>query len=74
MINLALGFASLAVWLYLLAGRGRFWRGEELFETVRPDNERRFDGDWPRVTAIVPARDEADVIGQTVASLARAKG
>ncbi|HKN30631.1 MAG TPA: glycosyltransferase [Roseiarcus sp.] len=71
MINLALGFASLAVWLYLLAGRGRFWRGEELFETVRPDNERRFDGDWPRVTAIVPARDEADVIGQTVASLAR---
>ena len=71
MINFALGIASLVVWLYLLAGRGRFWRGEELFETVGPDNERRFDGNWPRVTAIVPARDEADVIGQTVASLVR---
>ncbi len=71
MINLAVGGASLIVWVCLLLGRGRFWRGGELFEAVRPDNERRFDGDWPRVMAIVPARDEADVIGQTVASLAR---
>ncbi len=68
MINLALGVASLIVWLYLLVGRGRFWRGAELFEAV--SIERR-EGEWPAVTAIVPARDEADVIGQTVASLIR---
>src|SRR5208337_2771690 len=68
MINLALGVASLIVWLYMLVGRGRFWRGAELFEAV--GIERR-EGEWPAVTAIVPARDEADVIGQTVASLIR---
>jgi hypothetical protein len=57
MINLALGGASLVVWLHLLVGRGWSWRGEGLFDAVRPDNERRFDGNWPRVTAIVPARE-----------------
>ena len=38
-------------------------------EAVGPGNERRSEGQWPRVTAIVPARDEAHVIGQAVASL-----
>ena len=71
MINLALGVASLIVWLYLLLGRGRFWSSAELFEAVCPNIERRRNGKWPAITAIVPARDEADVIGQTVASLLR---
>ena len=72
MINLALGVASVVVWLYLLVGRGRFWRAASLFEAVRPDNNRKRprEGQWPRVTAIMPARDEADVVGQAVASLA----
>jgi len=54
-----------AVWLYLLAARGMFWVMQE-----------RDDGDaapsptsWPSVVAIVPARNEADVIGETLASL-----
>ena len=33
MINLTLGVASLVVWLYMLVGRGRFWRSN-LFEAV----------------------------------------
>ena len=71
MINLAVGGACLIVWLYLLVGRGRFWFGAELFKAVDPENERRQEDEWPRVAAIVPARDEADVVGQAVASLAR---
>ena len=71
MIDLAVGVASLLVWFYLLVGRGLFWRGRERLEAVSPLNERRSEGDWLRVTAIVPARDEADVIGQAVTSLAR---
>ena len=71
MINLALGLTSLIVWLYLLLGRGRFWSSAELFEAVCPNIERRRNGKWPAITAIVPARDEADVIGQTVTSLLR---
>lgn len=69
MINLALSVASLVVWLYMLVGRGRFWRSN-LFEAVRPDDNLFREGELPRVTAIVPARDEAEVVGQAVASLA----
>jgi len=69
MIYLAAGVASLIVWIYLLVGRGRFWRIDEVFEAVGPHNERRGEREWPAVKAVVPARDEADVIGQTVASL-----
>jgi hopene-associated glycosyltransferase HpnB len=54
-------------WLYLLFGRGGFWR-------VRPGDATPVptvadDASAPRVTAIVPARDEADAIGGCVASL-----
>jgi hopene-associated glycosyltransferase HpnB len=69
MINLTLGVASLLVWLCMLVGRGRFWRSN-LFEAVRPDDNLFRQGEWPRVTAIMPARDEAEVVGQAVASLA----
>jgi len=58
------GAVSLAIWLYLLLARGAFWR-------MRPD----VCGGAPRspapsVTAVVPARNEADVVGCAMASLA----
>jgi hopene-associated glycosyltransferase HpnB len=53
-------------WLYLLAVRGGFWRVSERDD--EPAAVRALDA-WPRVTAIVPARDEADVIGANLASL-----
>jgi hopene-associated glycosyltransferase HpnB len=71
MIILTVGAACLVVWLYLLLGRGRFWRGAELIEAVGAGDERRRGCQWPRVTAIMPARDEAEVIGQSIASLMR---
>jgi hopene-associated glycosyltransferase HpnB len=57
---------ALALWLYLLAGRGMFWLGREGDHRV-PAAPRP----WPSVTAVIPARDEADCVGETVTSLLR---
>ena len=56
----------LAIWLYLLVGRGLFWLGRE-----RDDRTAPAEGPWPPVTAVIPARDEAECVGDTVASLLR---
>ncbi len=56
----------LLAWIYLLSFHGGFWRGRE-----RLDGAAGELADWPAVVAIVPARNEADVIGQALASLLR---
>jgi hopene-associated glycosyltransferase HpnB len=61
----------LATWLYLIAARGGFWRAAE-----RDDDGALLAGpppmpQWPPVTVVVPARDEAETVGETVASLLR---
>jgi len=59
-----IGVLSLAVWLYLIALRGGYWRaGERLEKTYTAPPA------WPAVVAIVPARNEAGVIGPAVTSL-----
>jgi hopene-associated glycosyltransferase HpnB len=55
----------LAIWLYLLLGRGAFWLGRERDEAITGQ------GPWPAITAVIPARDEAECVGETVASLLR---
>ena len=55
----------LAIWVYLLVARGYFWRLTE--DNLGP---KRLE-DWPRVVAIVPARNEALTISQAVSSLAK---
>jgi len=65
--QLIIAATVLAAWLYLIAARGGFWRAAE----------RDDDGalpaapppQWPPVTAVVPARDEAETVGETIASL-----
>jgi hopene-associated glycosyltransferase HpnB len=60
-----LGLAALAIWLYLMVGRGGFWLARE-----RDDRDSAAPPErWPDVTAIVPARNEADVIARSIASL-----
>ncbi len=67
-MSLVLAVVSLAIWLYLLGGRGGFWRARERDESwpQGADPPR-----WPDVVAIVPARDEAQCVGECVASLLR---
>lgn len=55
---------SLAVWVYLLLAHADFWRARETDEAPAPSPRV-----WPEVLAIVPARDEAAVIGRAIASL-----
>jgi hopene-associated glycosyltransferase HpnB len=57
---------ALVVWLYLLLGRGAFWRCSE-----RDDLAPAKLSIWPRVAAVVPARNEADCIGDSIGSLLR---
>ena len=64
MVNL-LAFAALAVWIYLLTARGGFWMA-----AVR-DEGGPLPLSWPKVTAVIPARNEADGIGETIGSLLR---
>src|SRR5260370_12303206 len=65
----AFGTISLLIWIYLLIAHGRFWQiGRYLLPAAGP-------GDVPaRVGVIVPARDEAEVIGRAVASLLNQAG
>lgn len=55
---------SLVIWLVLLFGRGWFWLMRE-----RDDVPLAMPSVWPAVTAIVPARNEAEGIGAAVSSL-----
>jgi hopene-associated glycosyltransferase HpnB len=60
----AIAALSLAIWLYLLLGRGFFWLVRRPAAVAQP---RR----WPSVVAVVPARNEAAVVGEAVSSLLR---
>jgi hopene-associated glycosyltransferase HpnB len=60
----------LAIWLYLIAARGGFWRASDR-DDVDPARNVPSGVSWPAVTAIIPARDEAACVGETVASLLR---
>ena len=68
----ALALLPLAIWLYLIFGRGFFWwprrTGEARIQSravVRSEIDERI----PRIVAVVPARNEAAVVGTAVASL-----
>lgn len=54
----------LAVWLYLFALRGGFWRMRDI---GAPPHSAPAS---PRVVAVIPARNEAPVVAQAIASLA----
>jgi hopene-associated glycosyltransferase HpnB len=61
----------LAIWLYLIAARGGFWQAAERDDRPGPGEISSWNGAWPAIAAIIPARDEAACIGETVSSLLR---
>ncbi|OYY63970.1 MAG: glycosyl transferase family 2 [Sphingomonas sp. 28-62-11] len=64
-IALTTGGIALAVWLVLVFARDSFWLTAERDSRGLPPEPAH----WPAVTAVVPARDEADVIARSIGSL-----
>jgi hopene-associated glycosyltransferase HpnB len=59
-----LGAIVVAIWLYILLGRGGFWQ----MRVVPPPP---LSGPLPSVVAVVPARNEADVVARAAGSLVK---
>jgi hopene-associated glycosyltransferase HpnB len=66
MLSIVLAGISAVIWLYLMAGRGLFWLGR-----VRDDTVPAQPAAWPSVAVVIPARNEAAVIRDSVGSLLR---
>src|ERR1700693_2105467 len=64
-LSLAIASAALSIWLYLVLARGAFWRA-----SVRDDREPVPEPhSWPGLAVVMPARDEAAVIAESLRSL-----
>jgi hopene-associated glycosyltransferase HpnB len=63
MVASLVAVVALVIWIYLVAGRGGFWCAGER------DGGGPSPIVWPDVIAVIPARDEAAGVGQTVGSL-----
>jgi hopene-associated glycosyltransferase HpnB len=61
---LAVSLLAVAAWIYLVAGHGGFWRTDQRLPQVGALPTR-----WPAVVAIVPARDEAEMLPLTLPTL-----
>ncbi|WP_323119052.1 glycosyltransferase [Burkholderia alba] len=60
---------SLIIWLVLLFARGGFWRARPAGRLSPDARGAAVREGWPAVVAVVPARNEADVIAEAVTSL-----
>ena len=69
-VELGTAVLALAIWIGLILGRGGFWLGREHESRNQPAPVGNSNGeDWPSVVAIVPARNEADMLPRSLASL-----
>ena len=66
MLGVALALLPVGIWSYLAFGRGGFWRVRPHLPEAANDAACR-----RRITAVIPARDEAVVIREAVGSLLR---
>ncbi|HEY7263412.1 MAG TPA: glycosyltransferase [Trebonia sp.] len=58
---------SAAAWIYLVAAHGGFWLTSQRLPAGRP--RKAGEGVWPDVVAVVPARNEADMLPVTLPAL-----
>lgn len=63
------GVLSLSIWFYLLLFHGRFWRLRQILVPSPPSGTAT-----ARIAAVIPARDEAAVVGKCVTALLRQTG
>lgn len=64
-LPLIIAVIALAIWVYLIAGRGEFWRTPK-FDDLAPAPGFM---NWPAIAVVVPARDEAAGVGRCVTSI-----
>jgi len=64
-VAIVIGTASLCAWIYLIMARGGFWRAAAWEDGERAPQPAA----WPSVAAVVPARNEAEVLPDTLTSL-----
>lgn len=70
---IAAGVLSLLIWVYLVLARGGFWRiHPAASRTISAEN--RVQENPVRIAVIIPARNEADVVGRAVRSLLQQTG
>ena len=62
-LSIACTLAAVA-WIYLLAGHGGYWRTTEWLPRVAAEPDA-----WPDVVAVVPARNEAEMLPVTLPAL-----
>ena len=71
MVLEAIAALAAAIWLYLVFARGGFWLCSERHEGGRGRTLPASLASWPSVTVVIPARNEADGIAETIGSLLR---
>jgi hopene-associated glycosyltransferase HpnB len=59
-----LATASAAAWVYLIAGHGGFWLASPRLPVDPPEPDH-----WPSVGVVIPARDEARLLPETLPTL-----
>jgi cellulose synthase/poly-beta-1,6-N-acetylglucosamine synthase-like glycosyltransferase len=64
-ISLVAAGLALAIWIYLIAARGDFWRTQK-FDDLEPVPAVEH---WPSIAVVVPARDEALGVAANVTSI-----
>jgi hopene-associated glycosyltransferase HpnB len=64
MLSIIAGLISLLIWAYLLFARGGFWQANRVTASPLVSSKPQ-----SLVAVIVPARNEADVVGQSIFSL-----
>src|SRR5437899_658509 len=69
MVLVGLAVLSVLVWVYLLLLHGNFWQIPRIIATAPTQ-----PGKTLRIAVVVPARDEADVVGRTITSLLNQAG
>lgn len=67
-LTIILAGLSLLIWIALTFSRGAFWQLRAFDDDVAPHESLTV---WPRIVAIVPARNEAETIQRCVESLLR---